>query len=133
MSNAAFKRDFTRLLERAGEKAADVVRKSITDVQSALIFKSPVDTGAFRNNWNTALGAIDASNSRQADKSGAGATAQTADAVSRYRLGDRIFITNSMPYAMRLEYGWSDQAPQGMVRITSVEFAQYLRRQVAKL
>jgi hypothetical protein len=27
-----------------------------------------------------------------------------------------------MPYALRLEYGWSKQAPAGMVRVTVAEF-----------
>ena len=47
------------------------------------------------------------------------------------RAGQTIFITNSLPYAYRLEYdGWSRQAPAGMVRVTVVEFAQRFERAV---
>lgn len=32
-----------------------------------------------------------------------------------------IFITNGAPYAQRVEDGWSDKAPQGMLRISVME------------
>jgi hypothetical protein len=32
------------------------------------------------------------------------------------------YLTNNLPYAYRLEYGWSRQAPNGMVGVTVVEF-----------
>jgi hypothetical protein len=47
--------------------------------------------------------------------------------------GQTIFITNSLPYAQRLEYGWSKQAPLGVVRITAVEFQSIARQVGAEL
>src|SRR5690606_26051368 len=32
-----------------------------------------------------------------------------------------VIIYNQQPYAHRVEYGWSSQAPQGMVRVTIKE------------
>lgn len=32
-----------------------------------------------------------------------------------------LWISNNLPYAVRLEYGWSKQAPSGMVRVTLLE------------
>lgn len=42
---------------------------------------------------------------------------------------DRHFrITNSVPYVAYLEYGWSRQAPAGMVRVSLLEGEQRLKR-----
>ncbi len=38
------------------------------------------------------------------------------------------YIFNPQPYGRRLEYGWSQQAPSGMVRITFGEFHGMLQR-----
>ena len=40
-----------------------------------------------------------------------------------------ITISNETPYAYRVEYGsWSTQAPQGMMRISVMEFPQILAK-----
>jgi hypothetical protein len=36
-------------------------------------------------------------------------------------------VYNTVPYATRLEYGWSRQAPQGMARRALMEFPQMLK------
>lgn len=40
-------------------------------------------------------------------------------------------ISNDQPYAQRVEYGWSSQAPQGMLRISLLELPSILRKQAA--
>lgn len=35
----------------------------------------------------------------------------------------KVTITNRQPYAYRVEYGWSTQAPAGMLRITLQEYS----------
>jgi len=37
-------------------------------------------------------------------------------------------ITNDAPYAERVEFGWSSQAPQGMLRITIKEWPDILNK-----
>lgn len=42
---------------------------------------------------------------------------------------EEIIIQNLRPYAWRVEHGWSyKQAPQGMLRITLIEFPDILNR-----
>jgi hypothetical protein len=38
------------------------------------------------------------------------------DQTVRVAVGDLYYLTNNLPYIERLEYGWSKQAPGGMVR-----------------
>ncbi len=47
-----------------------------------------------------------------------------AKTAAQAKAGDVIYLANSLPYIRRLEYGWSKQAPAGMVRGTVGEFQQ---------
>jgi hypothetical protein len=53
--------------------------------------------------------------------------------IGSWRWGEIIYLTNSLPYARRLEYGWSKQAPAGMVRITVANFERHLQNQIKGL
>lgn len=130
MSNAAFKKNFQALLDRVGNKAEMVTRKVMLDVYASMVGKSPVDTGRFRGNWQVGFGGINTSTDSPEDKEGSGAIAAAQGQIMQAKLGGVIYLTNSLPYARRLEYGWSQQAPQGMVRLTIAEYGDYLRRQV---
>ena len=44
------------------------------------------------------------------------------------KAGGVEYITNNLPYAERLEYGYSQQAPAGMVRVTAARFRELLAR-----
>lgn len=152
MSNPQrFAIDFAKMLKAAGDKAELVVKKSAIQVLSAIEEKSPVGDptlwaesslpapagytgGRFRANWNLSISSIDDSTTEDTDKTGTAAIARAQGKIEGYKMGDKVFITNSLPYAQRLEYeGWSSQAPAGMVRITAMEFDQYVREQAAKL
>lgn len=143
-----FAAEFGKLLKAAGDKAEIVVKKSAISVLTSVEFKSPVgdpDTwsspappgytgGQFKANWNLSVESIDYTTTTDKDPTGGDAVKRAELAIEDYKMGDKVFITNSLPYAYRLEYeGWSGQAPQGMVRITALEFEQYVREQAAKV
>jgi hypothetical protein len=44
---------------------------------------------------------------------------------------ENCYIQNNLPYAERLENGWSKQAPHGMVKITLYELAEKYGLEVA--
>lgn len=48
-------------------------------------------------------------------------------------LGDVLYLVNNLPYAQRLEYGWSSQAPAGVVRLTAMEFNDFFKRNLAAM
>ena len=118
-----FALDLSKAIERAQKDAELIVKKAAIGVFSSVIDKSPVDTGRFRANWNISFSAPDESVSEDTDKTGAESKGRVYKAMSGYKLKDQsIYLTNSLPYAMRLEEGWSGQAPQGMVRLSVMEF-----------
>lgn len=105
-----------------------IVRKVTLDLGTALIQKSPVRSGRFKNNWQAGTGAVNLDVGAANDPSGTAAVTRLAAVVATAKAGGVIYVTNSLPYAVRLEYGWSSQAPGGMVRTTTAEFKTYLTK-----
>jgi len=98
------------------------VRKISLELFSRVILRSPVDTGRFRANWQVAIGSMPNGTLSLEDKSG---TATVSNATARsagVKAGDVIYLANNLPYAQRLEDGYSGQAPAGMVGLTVQEF-----------
>lgn len=134
--------------KKAGDKADAVVRKVVIDIGTRIVERSPVGDaelwqhpapkgyigGRFRANWQygnyagagVPMGTIDA-----IDPSGAMAIGKLNVGVPLKAAGIKHVILNHLPYAQRLEDGWSTQAPSGMVMTTVVEFQELVRNAVA--
>lgn len=125
--NSDFKRDFAKLLAKVGAKAELVVRKTALELQSSMVRMSPVDTGRFKSNWQAGTGTANTDTSAAA---GSDAKGRTATVLQGWKPGQTIFLTNSLPYARRLEFGWSKQAPAGMVRLTVQNYSRALAEAV---
>ncbi|AKJ28838.1 HK97 gp10 family phage protein [Caldimonas brevitalea] len=117
-----------RLAESAKGDIETVTRKVTLDLFARVVQRSPVDTGRFKGNWNVNFGAPDTSTTEVAHASRGDAEARKALSLP---VGGTVYLTNSLPYAHRLEYGWSKQAPQGMVRLTVQEYAEAIQKALA--
>lgn len=87
-----------------------VVQKSLIRTGQSVIVESPVDKGRFAANWIYAFGAADTSTkdgafSGEAEKQGS--ISKLTTSINGLKLGQQFFMTNSLPYAQRLENGWS--------------------------
>ena len=129
----SFAANLNKLCERAKDKAHIVVRKTAFELQGMMIDMSPVDTGRFRSNWAVGLGAINTSTDAAPDKTGDAAKGRAQAALQGWKPGQTIYLSNSLPYARRLEMGWSKQAPQGMVRLTVQRYGDALAEAVKGL
>lgn len=127
MSNADFKSNFAKLLAKAGAKADMVVKRTALELQSMMIEGAPVDTGRFKGNFQAGVGAVNADISAAA---GSDAKGRTAAVLQGWKAGQTIFLTNSLPYARRLENGWSQQAPSGFVRLSVQNYSRALAETV---
>jgi hypothetical protein len=132
--------DQMRAWERKTAAKSDVsVRKIALQIFAQIVLKSPVDSGRFRSNWQVSIGSVptgtqDGETFPQGDAvdvkgpiyyaklSGGEATLFGANA------GDTIYFANNLPYARRLEDGYSQQAPAGMVALTIQEFQSIVRQ-----
>ena len=129
----SFAANLNKLCERAKDKAHIVVRKTAFELQGMMIDTSPVRTGRFRSNWAVGLGAINTSTDAAPDKTGDAAKGRAQAALQGWKPGQTIYLSNSLPYARRLEMGWSKQAPQGMVRLTVQRYGDALAEAVKGL
>lgn len=126
-----FQRKLKETAERvkAGELEA---RKEIAEeVVYRIVSRTPVDKGGARANWNVGLERNDTTTNHAPDPSGQTAITRANETLSRVQSNNtRIFITNALPYINRLENGWSDQAPNGMVAVTLAEFPIFARQKL---
>ena len=129
----SFALDVSKFVEKAKKNPEKVMRQVSIKLFSAIIKASPVDTGRFRMNW-MASGGIPASGVTDAtDKSGNIATGNATSFVLKASDWREFTLTNNLPYAQRLEYGWSKQAPQGMVRTNVARFQQLINEEANKV
>ena len=143
----AFAEQIRAFARKADDKANAFVRKIIFDVDTSLVLKSPVGDpkywkrkpppgyvgGRFRANWQLGVDNINLTTTEQKDKSGGPTINKLVGALPEKVLGKIIYTTNSLPYAIRLEEGHSwRQAPNGMVRVTLLEFDPIVRRAAAE-
>ena len=86
------------------------VKNIVMDTVQSLVASSPVDTGAYRSSHIVSIDSVDMG-LRGPE---ANANQDAAIQAVKIKLGNLIYIQNNLPYAERLENGWSDQAPQGI-------------------
>jgi len=135
--------DLDKATDEALDQAALVLRKTALDIYRGVSEMSPVKSGLFRGNWllsnNTPDSRIITGSGSVTPGHGAAdatATARAMAALGSTSLTNRrslsgvegrsIYITNNLPYAQRLEGGWSKQAADGIVKPTLARFTQAL-------
>lgn len=130
---------------KAKGKATAILRKVALDMFTEVILKSPVGNpslwkhaappgysgGQFRANWQVAIGNIPSGTLQLEDASGTATISKAQAEVSGLQMGQTIWLVNNLPYAQRLEDGWSTQAPEGMVRMTVQRYAAILNAAAA--
>lgn len=90
----------------------------------------PYTGGRFRANWVPGINQVNTDASREPDPEGDRTMAAIKAAIPKP--GGVFYITNSLPYAHRLEYeGWSKQMPAGVVRVTAMRFNEWLAKAIA--
>lgn len=98
----SFSGDIEKFIKKTEAKTDVVFKKIVFDIYARVVRRSPVDTGRFKGNWLMTPNVPKAPGS--------------------------VLISNNLPYAQRLEDGWSDQAPIGMVKVTVAEFQSIVKK-----
>jgi hypothetical protein len=119
-----------------------VVRTSVVEIGNRVVLRSPVGDakywqsppppgyvgGRFRGNWQHGFNAIPSGSLDVTDKTGdATISGIKSGALSNPSAGI-TYIVNNLPYAQRIENGWSRQAPEGIVSLVELEFPEIFRR-----
>ena len=112
---------------KAGVKYAKPLTKTERDQNfdvNGLVAGKDYVGGRFRANWHLSIDVVENVTFDEVDPSGNETVAALVSAVSDFTAGQVAYLVNNLPYAIPLEYGHSQQAPGGMVRITVARFQQ---------
>lgn len=92
-----------------------LTRKNALAIFEYCVEHSPVDSGAYRASWHISEGSPEYRWVGRQPRNSSELDPPFAPKLSTlfYRT---FFVTNGAPYALRLEQGWSEQAPLGVVR-----------------
>jgi len=127
----SIQQQLAEIAKQSEVKASQVVRASVMEVANRTVLRTPVDDGILIANWLAGVNAADESTTDTPDKSGAATIGKISAKINGYQLGDSLFVTNSMPYAYRIEYlGWSERQKGGMMRISVAEFDVIAERMI---
>jgi hypothetical protein len=117
----AFLKRFSKSLSEP--QAAAALLKIAFDATTLIAKKTPVDTGRARAAWYPALNAISRKTGipnslRPSGKAQGEGYAKGSVSMKLRGLKKTVVIKNAVEYIRSLEFGWSTQAPHGMVRVT---------------
>jgi hypothetical protein len=139
---------FVQQLSDWGDKvkgrADEVVGYVVVQISSALDRRSPVGDatywkhpapkgyvgGRFRGNWQLGVDFRPVGETGRIDPTGATTQGEILAAIPEQAGGRVYYLFNNVPYAQRIEEGWSHKAPQGLVGLTAIEFPQMVEQAV---
>lgn len=133
-----FALDLKAFADKAGKRADQAVGAIVANVSAELDKRSPVGDatywkhpppkgyvgGHFRGNWQLGVGAMPEGEIAGVDPSGGATQGRILASIPDKASGLVYWLVNNAPYAQRLEEGWSRQAPNGVVGLTTVMFQQ---------
>ncbi len=96
--------------------------------------KAPVGYvgGAFRANWQYGFNQRPSGEVAGTDKSGSATLGKIKSGINSSPAYGIHYLVNNLPYSIRLENGWSRQAPHGMVKLTALEFGSIVSQENKK-
>ena len=151
MALGSFTADLSAFAKKAKFNADQVMQKTCLELFSRVVQRTPVDTARARTGWQTAVNAMPSGSDpgpRKSTRKGGPPSAPPAlsgedkgkiTAVTQaIKFGDTVWLVNNVHYVQYLEYGtapygFSPQAPAGMVRISITEFQDHVAKAVASL
>lgn len=140
-----FALDIDKFVAKAGARMSEAVGRVVTAVVAEVDSRSPVGDpaywkhkppkgyvgGHFRANWQLGVDVFPRAVLAGADPTGAGTVAHNIAAIPKQAAGPVYTLANNVPYALRIEHGWSRQAPAGVVGLTVEKFQQIVNRAAA--
>lgn len=120
---ALFEDVINRWVEETEEDVKSILQTIVFRIGRELVTLSPVDTGRFKGNWQLTIGSPATSSLIRYDQSGGITLGDMQRVVRTLTPGQVAYIQNTVEYGYDLEYGSSNQAPDGVVRITAAKFA----------
>jgi len=128
---------FSAQLQQFADQTKDdmdyIFRGVMIEMGRSVINLTPVDTGLARGNWQFSVDNPTTASVLEKDKGGMETLSKLINSVRNLTFGQTAYLVNNLRYAIPLEYGHSQQAPTGMVRITLARFNEIVAEAVIKV
>lgn len=132
----SFTLDLQKFAAKAGKRVDDAVGRIVFGLAAEVDRTSPVGDakywknpppkgyvgGHFRANWQLGVTSVPRGEVTGVDPGGERTLARISATIPEKAGGKVYYLANNVPYAMRLEYGWSRQAPQGVAGLAAEKF-----------
>lgn len=134
-NSSNFLKSINAFVDTAKANSELVVKKGCIEVLQDIIRMSPVGQpaiwksnppknyvgGLFRGNWQISFDIPVTNAIDRIDPTGMDTLKDGIEQIGRYTYGVKsVYFTNNLPYSVRLEFGHSKQAPNGIVRIAAL-------------
>lgn len=136
MSNStSFLQSINAFVDKAKANNELAVKKGCIEVLQDIIRTSPVGqpelwqgyapkdyrAGRFRGNWQVTFDVPATGELDRIDPTGMETLKDGIEQIGQYTYKDHfVYFTNNLPYSVRLELGYSKQAPNGIVRVAAL-------------
>lgn len=111
--------------------ANQIIRLVALEALKNVVLATPVDTGRARSNWFIG---IDSPVEDETDDTDYQSNLATESKKLLSPVGSNIiWLTNNLPYIVRLNEGWSEQAPEGFVEKSVVAAERAIEKSVKRM
>jgi hypothetical protein len=114
----SFSLDISNFIARTQGNLDQTVRQAVALVAQELDQRTPRDTGRLAANWVFGKFSPPTTTINSVELSVGAVARRIAGESAGLKAGEEAWIVNNMPYAGRIEYGYSQKSPAGMVRVT---------------
>jgi len=142
-----FSLELKEFSDKTGRNINDVQKAVALDLFGKVIKSTPVGNpslwkskppkgytgGRLRGNWQASIDKPATGILSKEDKNGNATIGKMSAIVESHKDDGILWLTNNLPYAMRVEYGWSTQAPSGMVRVTIAAFESAINKAIQRV
>lgn len=143
----SFALDMSKFVGKANKNVDLVVRKIVLDMATEIVKASPVGNpyewdvkfieaavllewipesgyvgGRFKGNWDYGFNAAPTKKYDTIDDTGNASIGRIKDGMAGMPVAAVHYLANNLPYAQRLENGYSDQAPSGMLGLAVLKY-----------
>ena len=130
-NSVSWESDWKKIESKIDRTLDQGIRATLLQVSTAIIKGTPAKTGRARGNWQASIGrGATGEVSVNSVRSGEAKAIAEVNQKASVAVGDLYYLTNNLPYIERLEYGWSKQAPGGMVRKNMQNFNRLLVKNI---
>lgn len=104
-----------------------IFKEATTRVANSIIRLAPVDEGDYVADWDANIGGWPTDTQQAPDPKKRKTRQRLKQIIENLKYGDAIFFENNDPASIKLEFGYSSQAPQGVIRLTVRKWRGFVR------